>query len=139
MAGITAGFDKDGAIRVNTLIKGTCSNVEYGAILDSGFNGDLAIPIDIAVEIGLELGGVTTIVLADGSTEEYRLFLCNVMIGTITQAASVLVIGDDVLIGTGLMEPFDVCFRKATSEVIIEPQGSYAGFVGMMNNMIRGE
>lgn len=45
---------------------GTRRSVELDAILETGFEGDICVPIDVAVTLGLELVGVDTFELADG-------------------------------------------------------------------------
>ena len=132
---VISTIDEYGSVRVNTELIGTCSTHPVSAIFDSGFNGDIVMPQEIAVTIGLEPGGVTTVELADGYTQDLPIFLCKIDIGGIQQDAAVLLMGSEVLIGMGLMEPFDVCMRVATSEVKIEPQGTYVNFVGMLNRI----
>lgn len=132
---VISTIDNAGSIRMNVSIIGSCTTSEHSAIFDSGFNGDIVLPIAIAVRVGLEYGGVTTVVLADGFTRDFPIFLCEIDIGSIKQPAAVIVMGDEVLIGMGLMEPFKMCMQKSTSEVIIEPAGSYANFVGMMGRI----
>ena len=135
---VISTIDEYGSVRVNTELIGTCSTHPVSAIFDSGFNGDIVMPQEIAVTIGLEPGGVTTVELADGYTQDLPIFLCKIDIGGIQQDAAVLLMGSEVLIGMGLMQPFDVCMRVATSEVKIEPQGSYANFVGMLSQLTQG-
>jgi predicted aspartyl protease len=132
---VTSTIDEYGSVRINTELIGTCSTMPTSAIFDSGFNGDIVMPQGIAVKIGLEAGGVTTVELADGFTQDFPIYLCEVIIGGITQNAAVLLMGSEVLIGMGLMLPFDVCMRVSTSEVRIEPQGTYVNFVGMLNSI----
>ena len=135
---VISTIDEYGSVRVNTELIGTCSTHPVSAIFDSGFNGDIVMPQEIAVTIGLEPGGVTTVELADGYTQDLPIFLCKIDIGGIQQDAAVLLMGSEVLIGMGLMHPFDVCMRVATAEVKIEPQGSYANFVGMLSQLTQG-
>jgi len=132
---VISTIDDYGSVRINIQLIGTCATVPTDAIFDSGFNGDIVMPIESAVKLGLEAGGVTTVELADGYTQDFPIFLCDIDIGGIKQKASVLIMGSEVLIGMGLMEPFDVCMRVATSEVRIEPQGTYVNFVGMLNQI----
>lgn len=135
---VTSTIDGSGSVRVNVSLIGTCATIPHSAIFDSGFNGDIVMPIEIAVSMGLESGGVTTVELADGFTQDFPIFLCKIDIGGIKQDAAVIIMGSEVLIGMGLMEPFDVCMRAATSEVRIEPQGTYVNFVGMMSRITGG-
>jgi predicted aspartyl protease len=120
---------------MNVSIIGSCATTEYSAVFDSGFSGDIVLPIGIAVGVGLEQGGMTTVELADGFTQDFPIFLCEVDIGGIKQRAAVIVLGNEVLVGMGLMEPFKMCMQKSTSEVIVEPAGSYTNFIGMMGKI----
>lgn len=132
---VVSTIDGSGSVRLNVELIGTCSTIPHSAIFDSGFNGDIVMPIEIAVAMGLESGGVTTVELADGFTQDFPIFLCEIDIGGIKQKAAVIVMGNEVLLGMGLMAPFDVCMRVSTSEVRIEPQGTYVNFVGMLNKI----
>lgn len=132
---VISTIDSAGSVRMNVSIIGSCTTSDHSAIFDSGFSGDIVLPIEIGVKVGLEHGGVTTVELADGFTQDFPIFLCEIDIGGIKQHAAVIVMGNEVLIGMGLMEPFKMCMQKSTSEVIIEPAGSYANFVGMMGRI----
>lgn len=133
---VIASIDGSGAVRMNVELIGTCTTLTQSAILDTGFNGDIVMPIETAVKIGLESGGVTSVMLADGYKKDFPIFLCEVNIGGMKQSAAVIVMGSEILLGMGLMDPFDVCFKKSTSEVRIEPQGSYIRFVEMMSRIV---
>lgn len=132
---VVSTIDDSGSVRVNVSLIGTCATIPHSAIFDSGFNGDLVMPQEIAVKMGLGSGGVTTVELADGFSQDYPIFLCEIDIGGVVQKASVLLMGSEVLIGMGLMTPFDVCMRPATSEVRIETQGTYVNFIGMLKRI----
>lgn len=132
---IIAGIDDHNSVRIESEIIGEYKTAGYGAIFDSGFSGDVVLPQSMSVDIGLKSGGVAEIELADGSTMIVKLYLCKVKIGDIIQEAATIIMGEEVLIGMGLMKPFDVCFRAGTSEVIIEPQTSYADFVGVLHRL----
>ena len=132
---IVAAIDEHNSVRVETEIIGSYKTVGYAAIFDSGFTGDVVIPESMAVDIGLKSGGVAEIELADGSTQIINLYLCKVKIGDITQEAATIIIGGEVLIGMGLVKPFDVCLRAGTAEVVIEPQPGYADFVGVLHRL----
>ena len=136
---IIAAIDEHNSVRVETEIVGVYKTVGYGAIFDSGFTGDVVIPEAMAVDIGLSAGGVAEIELADGSTAIVHLYLCKVKIGDIAQEAATIIMGDEVLIGMGLMTPFDVCLRAGTAEVVIEPQPGYENFVGVLRKLTMGQ
>ena len=132
---IVAAMDKSGSPRTEVTVKGKYKSIGYGAVIDTGFTGDVVIPLDKAVSIGLDEGGAAAISLADGSTMSVPLFLCSVKIGDIEQNAAAIIMGSEILIGVGLLTPFDVCFRAGTKEVVINPQPGYANFVGVLHRL----
>lgn len=132
---ITAAIDRNRSVRVNCDIVGVYKTQSYSAVFDSGFSGDVVIPESMAVDIGLSAGGVAEIELADGSKQITKLYLCKVKIGSITQEAATIILGDEVLIGMGLMDPYDICLRMGTSEAIIEPQPTFVDFVGVLHKL----
>jgi len=136
---IISTIDDANNVRVDANIIGTYKTTEYSTVFDSGFSGDVVIPEHMAVDIGLATGGVAEITLADGSTAIVKLYLCKVKIGRITQQASTIIMGDEVLIGMGLMKPYDICIRAGTSEAVIEPESTYADFVGVLNKITGGK
>lgn len=135
---IDASIDANNSVRVQTDIVGEYKTVGYGAVFDSGFTGDIVIPQSMAVDIGLKSGGVAEIELADGHIMVVKLYLCKVKIGEVSQEAAVIIMGEEVLLGMGLMAPFDVCLRASTSEAVIEPIQSYDDFVSVLKR-ITGE
>ena len=132
---IDASIDDQRNVRVETKIIGTYKTREYMSVFDSGFSGDIVIPQSMGVDIGLESGGVAEIELADGSKQILKLYLCKVKIGRTTQEASTIIMGEEVLIGMGLMEPFDICLRAAADEAIIEQHQIYTNYVGVLKKL----
>lgn len=128
-------IDKYNNVRIQSKIIGEYKTVEYAAVFDSGFTSDLVLPQSMAVEIGLQHSGAAEVELADGSIDVYELYLCKVEIGDIVQDAATLVLGEEVLLGMGLMGPFHVCMSVGTAEVIIEPHHAYADFVGVLHRL----
>ena len=76
MVAIIAGLDNQNQIRAEVEIQGLYKTVPYGAIVDTGFTGGLVLPVFVAVDIGLEKVGASTITLADGSIMTLPTFLC---------------------------------------------------------------
>ena len=136
---IVSTIDSSKSVRLNAKIIGACASRNQSVIFDSGFNGDLVMPLEIAVVVGLESGGMTTVELADGFTQDFPIFLCDIEIGGILQKAAVIVMGNEILLGMGMMEPFRVCLQPSTSEAIIEPTEAYKNFVGMMGMITGGQ
>lgn len=132
---IEASIDESNSVRIQTDIIGEYKTVENNSVFDSGFTGDVVLPQSIAVDIGLKSGGSAEIELADGSIMSVSLYLCQVKIGETTQDAAVIIMGSEVLIGMGLMNPFDICLRASTSEAVIEPQNGYSDFVAVLRKL----
>src|SRR6266852_3392701 len=55
-------------------VSGTRRTVTLDAIIDTGFDGEICVPIDDGVTLGLELKGKTFVELADGSQKVELLF-----------------------------------------------------------------
>ena len=121
---IVAGVDSQRQVRVEVEIQGLYKSTPYGAIVDTGFSGGLSIPLIVAVGIGLEKTGATTITLADGSIKTVPLFLSKVRIGSTVVDVSTLVMGNDVLLGMEAMADFQICVSAGTGEVTVTEQKS---------------
>lgn len=121
---IIAGVDSQKQVRVEVELQGKYKSLPYGAIVDTGFTGGLSIPLAVAVEIGLEKAGATTVTLADGTLKTLPVFLAKVKIGDTTVDASTLVMGTDVLMGMEVLESFQICVNAGTGEVVVTEQES---------------
>ena len=67
-------IDEYGHAFVQIEVGGRKSSLTTLALLDSGFDGELCLPIEIALPLGLELAAVQTVEFADGSTKKELLF-----------------------------------------------------------------
>lgn len=86
---------------------GEDSQVKVPALIDTGFDGYLSLPIPVAMSLGLKLIDSALIVLADGSTKTELLFRATVSIGgEKRQARTFLTSGETALIGTQLLKDF---------------------------------
>jgi clan AA aspartic protease len=92
------------------------------AILDTGFDGALCIPITKAVPLGLELVDVWTSELADGTIlEDEPIFRGKVeWNGSVTDVDILLTKSADCLLGTVLLRGMEVRLNYSTNEVRIE-------------------
>jgi len=59
---------------VEIVLKGKRTNIAAKAIIDTGFDGDICLPVHLAIQLGLELRSVQTIELADGSRKNELVF-----------------------------------------------------------------
>lgn len=116
---IISGIDNDNQIRVEIELQGLYKTVVYGAIVDTGFSGSLVLPLVVAVDVGLSKGGATNVTLADGSIRTMPLFLSKVKIGDVTQDADTLIMGNDVLIGMGILDDYTLTVTPASGQVTL--------------------
>jgi len=103
MVNIISGLDNENQIRVETEIIGLYKTVPYGAIIDTGFTGGMVLPLFIAVDIGLEKVGGSTVTLADGSILTLPTFLAKLKIGSKVMDVTTLVMGNEILLGIEAM------------------------------------
>ena len=69
------GFiDKHGHAIIEVEVGGSRTTVKLSALVDSGFDGELCIPIEVAVSLGLELVAAQVVEFADGSTKKELVF-----------------------------------------------------------------
>ncbi|MBU1067647.1 hypothetical protein KKE60_07650, partial [Patescibacteria group bacterium] len=103
MSNIIAGIDSQNNVRVEVEIQGLYKSTPYGAVIDTGFSGGLVLPLVTAVDIGLTKVGASTVTLADGSVQILPTFLSKVKIGGLTQDATTIIMGSEVLVGMELL------------------------------------
>ena len=109
----------------NVEVGGTRRSVELAAIVDTGFEGDICVPLDVAVTLGLRLVGVDTFELADGSQKRDLLFEGSVhFLGQSHSVAVSLTEGEDALIGTDLMAGCQLFIDFATGDVRLKRKRS---------------
>lgn len=100
-------IDERNQLWVTIKVGGQQSQEEIRALIDTGFTGELLLPLRIAVPLGLKLAGVASFQLADGSISNQMLFSASTSWGTQTRAVTVNVSEvEDALIGTGLLHGY---------------------------------
>lgn len=100
-----AYFDQASHPVVEITVSGLEKAATLLALIDTGFDGYLSLPLTIALPLGLKLAYHTPVTLADGSTKEELLFEAKVKLGRKWQKAMVLINqGSLALLGTKLLE-----------------------------------
>ena len=69
----------DYSARLTVAVAGRKSIEQVEVVLDSGFNGDISVPKDIAVKLGLELTDIIKYELADGSIIDDLVFISRLL------------------------------------------------------------
>jgi len=121
-----AGYiDERNQLWVRLTVSGANNKQVIDALIDTGFNGELLLPLQVAIPLGLQLFGVAPYQLADGSTSQQMLFRANVEWGTKSQIATVNVVNSDTpLIGGGLLHGYVLLVNFATKQLFIKEPGA---------------
>lgn len=135
MVAIIAGLDEQNQVRAEVEVQGLYKSVPYGAIIDTGFTGGMVLPIFVAVDIGLEKVGASTVTLADGSVMTLPTFLCKLKLGTKTFDVATIVMGSDILIGIEALKNHRVCISTGTGNVVVEEAATTEDYKRLTENL----
>jgi clan AA aspartic protease len=106
---------------IEVTVIGNRGQVDIVGLLDTGFNDDLSLPMEIGVALGLELQDMVESELADGTVILELTYTAYVdWEGELKRVSVTLTRSDEALIGTGLLEDKSVNLDFRTEEVIIE-------------------
>jgi predicted aspartyl protease len=101
---LRGSIDAYGHCWVPITIVGLRQEIFVEAILDTGFDGWVCLPMRLAVQLGLELCGFQTVELADGTRKEELVFSGEVIFGDKRGEVDItLTSGGDTLVGLGLL------------------------------------
>jgi len=108
MALILGTFDRSGSAIVNIRVAGTNPAREYAAVIDTGFNAFIAMPIAVTIDLGLRSEGAARVTLGDGSTIDNFVARGAVTLGGKTKACDILLDENstEILIGLSLLRGF---------------------------------
>jgi len=117
MPKVTA-FLEDNAIKVDVTLIGKCDNWNGEAIIDTGFFGGVAVPVNVACKLGLDHVGAGQILVADGSVVTVDIFTGGIRIGPVVMDdVSYIVLGDEVVLGMEVLKNFNMNY-DATRQVL---------------------
>lgn len=120
MATIEGRIDELLSPRLKVKVAGLRGTIDLEAIVDTGFNGDLCIPITLAVQIGLILEYVHDVELADGSRKRVPVYSCNVELNDLKRRAEVILTdGTDALIGANMLKTSSMIINYKTRKVTV--------------------
>jgi len=101
-------------------VKGTKAEVEVEAQVDTGFDGEICLPIPIAIQLGLELSGDLWIELADGTRRKELIFIGSIIWeGKEKEVEIILTNFPQTLIGSNLLQDkiLEIDFGKKLVEI----------------------
>lgn len=85
-------------------VRGSRLSVELPAIIDTGFDGFLLLPMDVASHIGAVVSGWSEIVVADGSLKKVAAVNCEVnLLGRAIRVRAYITELTDLVVGTKLL------------------------------------
>ncbi len=102
---IEGHIDEELQMRIPVRVRGLRGVVDLEAVIDTGFNGALCLPISVAVSLGLVLVDLRLTELADGRIQPELVFEGWVQLGeAVEQTVDILVTyGEDALLGMALL------------------------------------
>lgn len=104
---LNGNIDDKNQLWVEIIVAGQHNQQKILALVDTGFTGELQLPLKAAVPLGLRLDGVGTFELADGRLTQQMLFSASIFWGTTTRLATVSVSDSDTaLLGGGLLHGY---------------------------------
>lgn len=113
-------FDRNGHPKVKLTVGGRKRSGDIDAVLDTGFDGYLSLPVSMAVQLGLELIGTDTVQYADGRTARELVFTVSVkMSGKDKLVPTTLTDSVEALAGTALFSGMKVSFDFASKRISI--------------------
>lgn len=78
--------------------------IAVDAVIDTGFNGDLILPIETVLELGLIPQGYQKATLGDGTISQFRVYAATVIWDGERRLVEVNSATTGILIGMGLLE-----------------------------------
>ena len=117
-------IDESNLLWTNIEVGGLSNSIELKALIDTGFSGELIIPIQTAIQLGLTLVGTGRAELADGNIINQLLFLGKLKWGTLDKTIAISVSeSDDTLIGGGLLHGYLLIADFSKGDLIIKEPG----------------
>jgi clan AA aspartic protease len=93
-------------------------------LVDTGFTGELQLPLAIAVPLGLKLVGVAPFEFADGSSSRKMLFSGVISFGKEQQPVTITVSNSNTpLLGTGLLSGYTLLIDYVEKQFTIKEAG----------------
>ncbi len=114
-------INENGVPVVNVTVGGIRSQITIPAVVDTGFDGHICLPTELAVNLGLELIISITVELADGSMKDELVFYGTGSIGdTQREIEIILTDSEEALLGLSWFTEGSLYINFHTGELIIE-------------------
>jgi predicted aspartyl protease len=125
---VASGFFNSGGspcvnFRLSGVLAGSAAKegFEFEAVIDTGFDGFVSMPMAQAFPLGLPLRGAIEVTLADGRNATKLHALGRAMIGDRANWGAVILepASDEILIGLKFLQVFDLALVLTRSEVLL--------------------
>ena len=114
-------FDARKHPKIKLMVVGAKKSSSLEAILDTGFDGYLSLPIAIAVTLGIELAAIIPVEYADGRRNQELVFSVRVDLdGKEETVPATLTAGAEALAGTSLLEKYELRVNFPKRRIAIE-------------------
>jgi clan AA aspartic protease len=121
---VVGHVDEQGWPLLPVLIKGARAEVTLEAVIDTGFDGSLCVPVEVAVQLGLELIGFQTVEYADGRRSRELVFLGSVVLAGQERKVEIsLTDAQEALVGTELLAHFTLEINFPQKSVRLRSEG----------------
>jgi clan AA aspartic protease len=92
--------------------------VAVDAVIDTGFNGDLILSLEVISELELKLQGYQKAILGDGTTSQFQVYAATVIWDGSRKLAEVNAASSGVLIGMGLLEGYKLEVNTTSNGIV---------------------
>lgn len=106
---IVGTVSKDRQPFIPLKVKGTSSELDVMALIDTGFNGHVLLPVHIIRELDLSWASQEYVTLGDGSRVTCNFYLGEVEVDGEFIAVTVLAADLEPLVGVALLDGFQLC------------------------------
>lgn len=114
-------FDVRKHPKIKLTVVGAKKSSSLEAILDTGFDGYLSLPINIAVTLGIELTAIIPVEYADGRRSQELVFSVKVDFdGKEEMVPATLTAGAEALAGTALMAKYELRINFPHQKIILQ-------------------
>lgn len=114
-------FDSRKHPKIRLTVVGARKSSLLEAILDTGFDGYLSLPINIAITLGIELTAIIPVEYADGRRNQELVFSVRVdMDGTEKTVPATLTTGAEALAGTSLLAGYELRINFPRQKIMLE-------------------
>ncbi len=116
-----AFFDARKHPKIRFMVSGVRKSQRVEAVIDTGFDGYLSLPISVAVSLGLELFGLEAVEYADGRTSNELVFLVQLEFdGKKRTVPATLTQSTQTLAGNSLFDNYSILFDFPRQKITIE-------------------